>query len=107
VRHCALPVFAEPQLWRLSLPGAAGVLPLPPPRLVDWGGALRWYAGNGDCDYRGVAAAAGGTGLCWRGAAPQGRFHPLSSTSQQLHQRLKQRFDPRGIFNPNRLVRGL
>ena len=108
VRHCTLPLFAEPQLWRLSLPGAAGALPqLPPPRLVDWGGALRWYAGNGGHDYRGVAAAVGGTGLCWRGAAARGRFHPLSATSLELHRRLKQRLDPRGIFNPNRLVRGL
>ena len=107
VRHCTLPLFAEPQLWRLSLPGAAGDLPLPPPRLVDWGGALRWYAGNEAHDYRGVAAAVGGTGLCWRGAAPQGRFHPLSAANLGLHRRLKQRFDPRAIFNPNRLVRGL
>jgi glycolate oxidase FAD binding subunit len=108
VRHCALPLFTQPQLWRLSLPGATGVLPqLPRPDLVDWGGTLRWYAGNAEFDYRGVAAAAGGTALCWRGAAAHGRFHPLSATSRGLHQRLKQRFDPRGIFNASRLVPGL
>ena len=108
VRHCRLPLFAEPQLWRLSLPGASGALPqLPPPQLVDWGGALRWYAGNGDPDYRGVAAAAGGTAQCWQGSQAQQRFHPLSATSQLLHRRLKQRLDPRGIFNPGRLLRDL
>jgi glycolate dehydrogenase FAD-binding subunit len=108
VRHCELPLFAESELWRLSLPGAAGALPqLPVPGLVDWGGTLRWYAGNTNLDYRGVAVAAGGTALCWRGPAPHGRFHPLSQTSGVLHRRLKQRFDPRGIFNANRLVPGL
>jgi glycolate oxidase FAD binding subunit len=107
VRHCTLPLFAEPQLWRLSLPGRAGALPLPPPRLLDWGGALRWYAGSDAHDYRAVAAGVGGSALCWRGEAPQGRFHPLSAASQALHRRLKQQLDPRGIFNPSRLVSGL
>jgi glycolate oxidase FAD binding subunit len=108
VRNCRLPLFTELPVWRLSLPGASGPLPqLPAPRLVDWGGALRWYAGDGAADYRGVAAAAGGTALCWLGSAQQGRFHPLSATTLVLHRRLKQRFDPRGIFNPNRLVPGL
>jgi glycolate oxidase FAD binding subunit len=108
VRDCALPLFTESQVWRLSLPGATGALPqLPVPRLVDWGGTLRWYAGNDHLDYRAVAAEAGGTALCWRGPAPGGRFQPLSNTSQVLHRRLKQRFDPRGIFNASRLVPGL
>ena len=108
LRDGRLPLFAEAQLWRLSLPGASGPLPqLPPPRLVDWGGALRWYAGAAGPDYRAAAAAVGGTALCWRGPAPQGRFHPLSAATLALHRRLTQRFDPRGIFNPSRLVRGL
>jgi FAD/FMN-containing dehydrogenase len=39
---------------------------------------------------------------------PRGqRFHPLSGVTLELHRRLKQRFDPRGIFNPNRLIDGL
>jgi glycolate oxidase FAD binding subunit len=108
VRHCALPLFTQPRLWRLSLPAATGELPqLPVPDLVDWGGTLRWYSGDAELDYRGVAAAVGGTALCWRGAAPHRRFHPLSAASRGLHQRLKERFDPRGIFNAGRLVPGL
>jgi glycolate oxidase FAD binding subunit len=108
LRHCRLPLFAGAELWRLSLPGAAAALPgLPVPRLIDWGGTLRWYAGDRAPDYRAIAAAAGGSALCWRGTAAQGRFHPLSASSAALHRRLKQRFDPTGIFNTNRLVRGL
>ncbi len=108
VRNCQLPLFARPPVWRLSLPGASGPLPqLPAPCLVDWGGALRWYAGGAAAEYRAVAAAAGGTALCWLGGREQERFHPLSATSRALHLRLKQRFDPHGVFNPNRLVPGL
>jgi glycolate oxidase FAD binding subunit len=107
VRHCQLPLFAQPLLWRVSLPGVAGPLPgLPVPQLIDWGGALRWYAG-GDQDIRSTAAAAGGTALCWRGPAPQGRFHPLSPASERVHRRLKERFDPQGLFNRGRLLRDL
>jgi glycolate oxidase FAD binding subunit len=56
---------------------------------------------------RARAAEAEGTALCWRGPAPQGRFHPLSPPVAALHRRLKARFDPQGLFNPGRLVAGL
>jgi glycolate oxidase FAD binding subunit len=57
---------------------------------------------------RELATAAGGTALCWHGHAPQtGRFHPLQPTVAALHRRLKQHFDPHGIFNPGRMIPGL
>jgi glycolate oxidase FAD binding subunit len=56
---------------------------------------------------RGVAAAAGGTALHWRGGAPGARSHPLSPAVLSVSQRLKARFDPHGIFNPGRLAEGL
>jgi len=56
---------------------------------------------------RALACAAGGTALCWRGPAPAGRFHPLPPALARLHRRLKERFDPHGIFNPGRLLAGL
>ena len=108
VRHLRLPFFAGESLWRVALPPAAGPLALPGEPLIDWGGALRWYADvPADLAVRELAAAAGGTAGCWRGPAPHGRFHPLSPVIEGLHRRLKERFDPHGIFNPGRLVRGL
>jgi glycolate oxidase FAD binding subunit len=69
---------------------------------------LRWYADPPrDAAVRVLAAAVGGTALCWRGPAPEGRFHPLQPAVARLHRRLKARFDPRGIFNPGRLLAGL
>jgi glycolate oxidase FAD binding subunit len=108
LRHCQLPMFAKEVLWRLSLPAAAEPLALPGEPLIDWGGAVRWYADpSADVAVRDVTRAAGGTALCWRGPAPAGRFHPLAPAVAKLHHRLKERFDPRGIFNPGRLIAGL
>jgi glycolate oxidase FAD binding subunit len=107
LRHCQLPLFGRAVLWRLSLPPAAPPLALAGELLIDWGGALRWYADPPhDAAMRTLASAAGGTALCWRGPAPEGRFHPLTPAVARLHRRLKARFDPRGIFNPGRLING-
>ena len=124
LRHCTHPVFESSTLWRLSVPDTTPPLELPGEPLIDWGGALRWYAseirspGDGPApaatvagklpDAREVASAAGGTALCWRGISPAGgRFHPLRPTVAALHRRLKERFDPHGIFNPGRMIAGL
>jgi glycolate oxidase FAD binding subunit len=108
LRHCQLPLFNSRVVWRVSVPAAAPPLGLPGEPLIDWGGALRWYADPaGDADVRALARAAGGTALCWRGPAPAGRFHPLPPVLARLHRRLKERFDPHGIFNPGRLLAGL
>jgi glycolate oxidase FAD binding subunit len=117
-------------VWRLSVPDTTPPLDLPGDLLIDWGGALRWYATSDDSDTnarnadhlatsagnteqrpprtREAAIAAGGTALCWRGPAPSsGRFHPLQPTAATLNRRLKAQFDPHGIFNPGRLIVGL
>ena len=108
LRHCRHPLLAQPAVWRVSVPPAAPPLELPGEPLIDWGGALRWYGiAHAAEAVRGRAAAAGGTALCWRGPAPQGRFHPLAPPIAELHRRLKARFDPAGIFNPGRLLAGL
>ena len=108
LRHCQLPLFAAESLWRLSLPPAAAPPDIPVEPLIDWGGALRWYANvPPEIPVRERARAARGTALRWRGAAPEGRFHPLPENVASLHRRLKERFDPRGIFNPGRLIASL
>jgi glycolate oxidase FAD binding subunit len=37
----------------------------------------------------------------------QGVFHPLSPAVSTIVKRLKQEFDPKGVFNPGRLVAGI
>ncbi len=107
LRHFTHPFFAADELWRVSLPSNAEPLELPGNLLIDWGGALRWYAGDScGANIRAAAEANGGTALRWRGDAPAGRFHPLTPAVAQIHRRLKQSFDPRGIFNRGRLVAG-
>lgn len=108
LRHCQHPFFAADVLWRLSVPPAAPSLALGGESLIDWGGAVRWYANPpADSAVREAATPVGGTALCWRGAAPGQRFHPLQPAVAELHRRLKERFDPHGIFNPGRMVAGM
>jgi glycolate oxidase FAD binding subunit len=108
LRDCRSPLFGRDVLWRLSVPSATPSLELPGEPLIDWGGALRWYADPpAQLEVRALAVAAGGTAQCWRGASPASRFHPLSPAVATVHARLKERFDPHGIFNPGRLAAGL
>src|SRR5207249_7056574 len=59
LRHCQLPLFDRRVIWRLSVPGAAAPLSLPGELLIDWGGALRWYADPAEgADVRAAASAA-------------------------------------------------
>jgi glycolate oxidase FAD binding subunit len=95
-------------LWRLSVPSAAAPLATSASQLIEWGGALRWCAGDLPAvAMRDLARSAGGSALHWRGGASGGRFDALAPAVLAIHRRLKSRFDPRGIFNPGRLVAGL
>jgi glycolate oxidase FAD binding subunit len=108
LRDLKLPFFGQPSLWRVSLPATAAPLAIDSQPLIEWGGAVRWYAGvPAEQDVRARAMLCGGTALCWRGSCEGSRFHPLAGTTLQLHRRLKQRFDPGGLFNRNRLIAGL
>jgi glycolate oxidase FAD binding subunit len=104
LRHCTHRFFEDPRIWRLSVPSNA---PLAPGEklLIDWGGALRWYAGDSvaAAAMRARASDVGGTAMCWHGQS-ETRFHPLSPAVAQIHRRLKQHFDPRAIFNRGRLL---
>ena len=95
-------------LWRLSLPSAAPPLDLPDSQLIEWGGAQRWLHSAASAEsMRAAAAAAGGHATMFRaGAAPLARdavFHPLTPAVAGIQRRLRQAFDPAGIFNPGRL----
>ena len=91
-------------LWRVSLAGNA---PLPSgaaPLLIDWGGALRWFAAEGFDAFAYAGEYGGHASLWWPPADWQGETaQPLSPPLQALHQRLKLAFDPQRILNPGRL----
>jgi glycolate oxidase FAD binding subunit len=107
LRHHTHPLLSRPTVWRLSVPDTTPPLDLPDDPLIDWGGALRWYATDAP-DIREIAVSAGGGALCWQGTPPaEGRFHPLKPAVAALHRRLKEKFDPHGIFNPGRMIAGI
>ncbi len=111
VREHRLPFFTDPgpPLWRIAVPSVAAPLGLPGSELIEWGGALRWWRTSAPADaVRAAAAKARGHATVFRGADRSADvFTPLSPALFELHRRLKTEFDPRGIFNPGRLVPGL
>jgi len=92
-------------LWRVSLPSTAPPLETPLPQLIEWGGALRWLAGEADAAaLRQQAAAMGGHATLFRAADKSaGAFQPLAPALLRLHRRIKAVLDPAGIFNRGRL----
>jgi glycolate oxidase FAD binding subunit len=92
-------------LWRVAAKPTAPALPLPGQQLIEWNGALRWIKTTTDAALvRDVARKAGGHATLFRAQdSAVTAFHPLPDALLQLHQRLKQTFDPAGILNPGRL----
>ena len=113
-REQQLPWFArrapEHALWRLSVPQTAPVLALPAglaAPLVEWHGGLRWVqAGHEHADaLQQLAQACGGNASLFIAASAspasaRGQFDLNSASLQKIHTRLRQAFDPAGIFNP-------
>jgi glycolate oxidase FAD binding subunit len=94
----------EMPLWRLSLPGAAESLGFDAPQLMEWNGALRWLRSDLPAQrIRERAGQLGGHATLFRGGPRDRVFTPLSAPLLAIHRRLKQEFDPAGIFNPGRM----
>jgi glycolate oxidase FAD binding subunit len=105
LRDQATPFFGKRPLWRLAVKPTTPPLNLGDAQWIEWGGAVRWLASDlPAATLREAAKTAGGHATLFRGDAPaDGVFAPLSTASAMLHRNLKQRFDPRGIFNRGRL----
>jgi glycolate oxidase FAD binding subunit len=107
LRDQSHPYFGGGALWRLSVPAHASAIVLRGEQLIEWGGAQRWLKVADDADagaIRRSVAAAGGHATLYRGGDKQvGVFHPLAPAVAKIHERLKQSFDPAGIFNPGRM----
>ena len=97
-------------LWRFSLPSTAQPLRFPgeqliDPQIIEWNGALRWCNTAADAQtVRAAAEAVGGQATLFRGGDKQaGVFHPLPEPLMKIHKKLKQAFDPFGVFNYGRM----
>lgn len=106
VREQTHPAFAHALLWRLAVPSNALDAGLSGLQAIEWGGALRWYAGEQE-NARGAAAHLGGHAVLYRGPESrrlvEGCFTALDPAMLALHRRFKKAFDPQGILNPGRL----
>lgn len=101
-------------LWRLSLPAIAPAMTTAQlsgaaSPLVEWGGAQRWVWSEAEGSrVHALAADLGGHAVRFNNQHKGGAtFNTVSPALMAIHQRLKQTFDPRGIFNPDRLYQGL
>ena len=102
---------ATKNLWRLAVKPSTPPLQLGDAQWIEWGGAVRWLAFPRDdknalpaTTLREAAIRSGGHATQFRGATlADGVFTPLAPALLTLHRNLKQRFDPKGIFNRGRL----
>jgi|TARA_Y100000310_G_scaffold322669_1_gene381973 glycolate oxidase FAD binding subunit len=98
-------------LWRLSVPPATPY-DITAGSLLEWGGAQRWMKCDAGVDVRRKVEAGHAT-LFRRssddreGAPSEQVFHPLSPELMRIHRRLKESFDPHGLFNRGRLFKDL
>jgi len=93
-------------LWRVSLPSTSDTLFLNGSQLIEWGGALRWWATHAPAaEVR--AAARGGHATLFRATpgtrASQSAFQTPDPAILDIHRRLKAEFDPAGLFNRGRM----
>jgi glycolate oxidase FAD binding subunit len=91
--------------WRLAVPDSAPPIALPGEQFIEWGGGQRWWRSAAPASQiRSAAERAGGHATLVRAADKSpGAFTTLKTASMKIHKRLKQSFDPAGIFNPGRL----
>lgn len=98
-------------LWRIAVGPNTPPLNIGP-TVFEWGGGQRWVKADLDAaTVRQLAARADGHATLFHpkaGRAPaDGVFQPLSPGVATIVRRLKQEFDPKGLFNPGRLVFGV
>jgi glycolate oxidase FAD binding subunit len=99
---------AVKNLWRVSVAPASDLF-LEDAAVVDWGGGVRWLAAPGFNPRDALANEDGHASLVKYDDLPPDMdvFQPLSGPLQAIHSRLKNRFDPAGIFNPGRMYRDI
>ncbi|MBN4069040.1 glycolate oxidase subunit GlcE [Beggiatoa alba] len=100
----------EEPLWRLSVAADSPSMNIEGKYLYEWNGALRWLVSNAPAEtIRTAVEKSDGHATRYRGHNKNcvDIFHPLPTSLLSIHKKLKQAFDPQGIFNPGRMYPGL
>jgi len=106
LREQTLPFFEGNQdLWKFSVRPTSPHFLSQGDWLIDWGGAQRWLSGWHDHDELDtIAVTSGGEVSRVRGGDRNSEVLPsLTGIRRELLIRMKQAFDPAGVFNPGRL----
>jgi len=106
-----LECFAEAKnLWRVSVAPASNLF-LEDAAVIDWGGGIRWLTDPEHLPRDTLAHEDGHATLMKHehGHLSSGIdiFQPLSGSLLGINSRLKNRFDPAGVFNPGRVYRDI
>lgn len=107
LRDHLLEFFQDEQpLWRLSVRSTSAPLGFEQ-TLIEWGGALRWVKSDASAEpIRAQARSAGGTASLFRHGTAVPRLAPLEPLLARINQRIKQAFDPLGLFTAGRMSMG-
>jgi glycolate oxidase FAD binding subunit len=97
-------------LWRVSVAPASKLF-LEDAAVIDWGGGIRWLVDPG-YDPREMLSGEDGHATLMKYdkeslSSETEIFQPLHEPLLGIHHRLKQQFDPAGIFNPGRMYRSI
>jgi len=101
---------AATRLWRVSVAPASRLF-MEEAAVIDWGGGVRWLVDPG-YDPRDVLANEDGHATLMKYdkellLSGVEIFQALGEPLLGIHKRLKQQFDPAGIFNPGRMYRDI
>jgi len=112
IRDHQHPFFLEDDkpLWRFSLPPSADPFDrIDNTSLIEWSGSQRWVHSNLPINIiQSIASSRKGYVTLFKGdLSGVPRFPILEPNLLTLHKSLKQKMDPHGIFNPNRMYQGL
>ncbi len=94
--------FQQGSFWRLSIPPSSPhILKNSSEQLIDWGGAQRWVRTEESPDsVMRNASSAGGYAEQWHTSDKKNLRYCLPDEIRNIHKRIKQAFDPKGILNP-------
>lgn len=93
-------------LWRLSVAPASPISArLNSETMIEWGGGVRWINSNTPANIIiSSAKKKGGHAILFRGSIPGvSTFSNPAPPLLKLHNNIKRKLDPKGIFNPGRI----